>query len=365
MTLLTLYKERIKQNNFEDDASQRHAISLLEPIKQALEERANKKWWHFLQGMNLKPIKGLYLYGGVGRGKSFVMDLFFETLELKKKQRLHFHEFMRMVHEYSHTNRDRIRLDQALPEFAKEFSKNVRVLCFDEFHVTDIADAMILGRLFEHLWENGVVVIATSNWAPENLYKDGLQRDLFLPFIQLLKGKMVVYNLDSGIDYRLEKIKRDDFYCCPDDLNGTQKMDEMFAIMVDGHDVTSRTIIVKGHNFFIPVQSDHRIARFDYRDIIEKEYAALDFLELAQAYEVVMIDHVPQWKKEQKNEVKRFMILVDALYDNKTQLILSAAKPMTELYEEGPLKFEFERTISRLQEMQSVDYIEQIYEAHA
>ena len=272
---------------------------------------------------------------------------------------------MRMVHEYSHTNRDRIRLDQALPEFAKEFSKNVRVLCFDEFHVTDIADAMILGRLFEHLWENGVVVIATSNWAPENLYKDGLQRDLFLPFIQLLKGKMVVYNLDSGIDYRLEKIKRDDFYCCPDDLNGTQKMDEMFAIMVDGHDVTSRTIIVKGHNFFIPVQSDHRIARFDYRDIIEKEYAALDFLELAQAYEVVMIDHVPQWKKEQKNEVKRFMILVDALYDNKTQLILSAAKPMTELYEEGPLKFEFERTISRLQEMQSVDYIEQIYEAHA
>lgn len=356
MTLLTHYKERIKQREFEEDAAQIYAISLLEDLKNEIEARDKTPWWKRLISSKKPKPKGLYLYGGVGRGKSFVMDLFFESVSISKKKRLHFHEFMRMVHDYIHTNRNRVRLDQALPEFAKEFKQQTTLLCFDEFHVTDIADAMILGRLFEHLWEHGLIVVATSNWAPENLYKDGLQRDLFLPFIQLLKGKMDVYHLDGGIDYRLEKIKNDDFYCYPDNDANQAKMNKMFAIMTEGHEVGPKTLKVKGHDLYIPSQSDHRIARFDYKNIIDKDYGALDFLELAQMYEVVMIDHVPQWTKDQKNEVKRFMVLVDALYDQEKQVILSAQVPMEELYLEGTLKFEFERTLSRLQEMQSMDY---------
>ncbi len=355
MSLLTLYNNEVKEKGFVEDALQRHAIELLSNLQKQLEKKEKRSFFEktFLKK---QKIKGLYLYGGVGRGKSFVMDLFFYALKTPKKTRLHFHEFMRMVHEYIHLNKGRIGLDQALPEFAKDFAKNTQILCFDEFHVTDIADAMILGRLFEQLWLRGVVVVATSNWAPKDLYKDGLQRDLFLPFIQSLQGKMDVYNLDGGIDYRLEKIKGEDLYFYPLSKEAEDKMNAMFDVLTEGHQVIDRILKVKGHDLVIPYQSEHRVARFDYKDILTKDYAALDFLELASHYEVIMIDRLKQWSRDEKNEVKRFMILVDALYDQGRKLIISASVPMQDLYKEGALLFEFERTLSRLQEMQSIDY---------
>lgn len=306
--------------------------------------------------------QGLYLYGSVGRGKSMLMDLFFETAPADRKRRVHFHEFMLEVHQRLHDHRRSGKSkgdgpDEALPDLARALADEAWLLCFDEFHVTNIVDAMILGRLFTHLFDLGVVVVATSNWPPDMLYKDGLQRELFLPFIALLKEKLDILSLDGPTDYRLDRLKGVPIYHHPLGPTASAALDRAFAALTGGALGEPTHLLVQGRRVEIP-HAAKSVARADFRDLCGKPLGAADYLGIATHFHTLLIDNVPIMKDELRNEAKRFMTLIDALYEHKVNVVIAADGPPERLYPEGTHAFEFERTVSRLMEMQSEDYLQ-------
>lgn len=356
---LALYQSKIEQDVVEDDPQQRRALAALERLHGEL--TAPRGWAVKMRARLLgRPLqaRGVYLYGAVGRGKSMVMDLFYASLPQNyPKRRVHFHEFMLGVHEMMHAARqNRAGAGDALPRYARALARNVRVLCFDEFHVTDVADAMILGRLFTALFAANVAVVATSNWPPDRLYEGGLQRDRFLPFIDLVKARMEVVALTGGVDYRLKALTDNGVYFWPLGMQSQIRADALFAQLTDHAAPYSETVAVKGRVISVKCAAKG-VARFGFADLCEKPLGAGDYLALAARYHTIFLEDVPALGDAQRNEAKRLMILVDTLYEARRKLVVSAQQPTEKLYSGGDHAYEFERTVSRLMEMQGTSYL--------
>ncbi len=363
------YRELKHSGALHEDPIQELAAEKLQSLHHALngyKHQTGAVGWKERLGLSRRrddPPQGLYMYGGVGRGKSMLMDLLFETSPIEAKRRVHFHEFMieihSKIHKWRQAQKDRATKEtDPLPKIAAEVSETATVLCFDEFHVTDIADAMILGRLFEALFEHGVVVVATSNWAPDDLYKDGLQRDRFLPFINLLKQRLDVLHLDSETDYRMIRLKGFQAYHSPLGADATRELDQAFQGLTEGARVEPGIIEVKGRTLTIP-EAARGVAKCTFADLCAKPLGAEDYLAIASRYHTMVLDGVPKLSADKRNEAKRFMTLIDALYEAKVNLIMAADAAPHELYREGNHAFEFERSVSRLMEMQSTEYREE------
>ncbi|TGQ77487.1 cell division protein ZapE [Mesorhizobium sp. M8A.F.Ca.ET.207.01.1.1] len=330
-----------------------------------LAQKSSALGWLFARKRETQEaVKGLYIHGGVGRGKTMLMDMFFELLPVRRKRRVHFNDFMANVQDRIQKHRQArkegtVREDDPIPPVAKALAEQAWVLCFDEFSVTDIADAMILSRLFSALFASGVVLVATSNVAPEDLYRDGLNRQLFLPFIAILKRHAEVLSLDSDKDYRLEKLARTPVYLMPADAAADEALDEAWQAMTHGAPTAETSLTLKGRKVAVPAAAGDA-ARFSFADLCEKPLGARDYLAIAGRFSTVFIDHVPVLGEGKRNEAKRFILLIDTLYDHHVRLVVSADAPPHELYvaRRGVEVFEFERTASRLIEMQSRDWLD-------
>ncbi len=366
------YRQWLAEGALKPDPEQELAAEKLQLLHHALTNYAPQSGvtgWRARLGITQRPREpapqGLYLFGGVGRGKSMLMDLFFETAPVEAKRRVHFHAFMLEVHDRLHRWRSdphiRPRIRRAgkdaddIQVLAHVLAEEVWLLCFDEFHVVDIADAMILGRLFTQLFERGVVVIATSNWPPDDLYKDGLQRDLFLPFIALLKEKLDVLELDHGIDYRIERLKGQQLYHHPLGAAASRALARAFNEITDGAEPAPDHIVLKGRRLEIP-RAARGAAWFAYEDLCERPLGPADYLELAVQYHTVLVDGVPRFTEDMRNAAKRFITLIDALYEHRCYAIIAAEVPPDRLNGTETHALEFTRTVSRIIEMQAEDY---------
>ncbi len=308
--------------------------------------------------------RGLYIHGGVGRGKTMLMDLFFSLVPIKRKRRAHFHEFMADVHDRIHQHRQKLKNGETkqadpVPPVAEALIAEARLLCFDEFSVTDIADAMILSRLFSELFARGCILVATSNVEPDNLYKDGLNRGLFLPFVGLLKKHVDIVALDSGTDYRLEKDEGLPVFRHPLGAEADRAMDKAWERETAGAEAAPATIGFRGRKIAVPAAAG-RAARFSFADLCEKPMGAADYLAVLQRYDTIFLDHIPLLGPDRRNETKRFINLVDTIYDHGARLFASAAAAPESLLvaKKGTEGFEFDRTVSRLIEIRSAEYAE-------
>ncbi|WP_422031131.1 cell division protein ZapE [Reyranella sp.] len=305
---------------------------------------------------------GLYIWGSVGRGKSMLMDLFFADAPVAKKRRVHFHEFMLEVQARLHRRREELAARGAPPEsdtivpIAREIAAETRLLCFDEFQVTNIADAMILGRLFETLFEEGITVIATSNRAPDDLYKNGLQRDRFLPFIELVKQRLEVLELGGAQDYRMGRLRELDLYLTPLGSWATKKLDEAFRALSNGADGEPRVLRTQGRDVEVP-RAAPGVAMAHFMDWCAKPMGAADFLCIADSFHTVIVAEIPKMGPDSQDKAVRFVTMIDTFYEKKVKFICSAAANPGNLYPEGDGSFEFQRTVSRLMEMQSPEYL--------
>jgi cell division protein ZapE len=363
------YAASIADGQVERDDAQLAVVDQLVRLETRIAEhrlvrKSSSLGWRF-GGREKKQtrIKGLYIYGDVGRGKTMLMDLFFEASPVQRKRRAHFHEFMIDVHERVHAFRQQMKQGEhagvdPIELTAAELAQEAWLLCFDEFHITDIADAMILGRLFAQLFERGVVLVATSNVAPADLYKEGLNRALFVPFIDMLERHMEIVRLDARTDFRLEKLAGMQVWYAPADAAADAALDEAWRRLARGHRGEAAELALKGRTVRVP-RAALGVARFSFHDLCEQPLAASDYLRIAREYHTMILDRIPVMGLETRTAAKRFIILVDTLYDLNVKLIASAEAEPEGLYrgDEGFEAQEFRRTASRLMEMRSQPYL--------
>jgi cell division protein ZapE len=360
------YEALVAAGAIERDPAQLALVEKLDDLATAMAARRRRKsgTLAWLLPKRAAPLpNGLYIWGSVGRGKTMLMDLFFEGLSVRRKRRAHFHAYMADVHERIHDWRQRLKRgevtgDDPIRPVAESLAAEARVLCFDEFAVVDIADAMILGRLFTALFELGVVVVATSNVPPDDLYKGGLNRTLFVPFIALLKERTEVVHLGARTDFRLEKFGDSPVYFTPADDNARRALDELFARLTRGAIAKPAKLKVHGRPVDVPMQA-MGVARFAYPGLCKRPLGAADYIAIARAYHTVVLDGVPALTPAQRDEARRLITLIDIFYERKVKLILSAETEPQGLFhaETGAEAFEFARTVSRLAEMRSRDYL--------
>lgn len=353
---LERYGDLVAAGGIEPDAAQYEAADKLDQLAQALVRwRPRRGLFGLFSGGASQQPRGLYIHGAVGRGKTMLMDLFHASLAFEPKRRVHFHEFMADVHERIALAR-RSDAGDPIPAVARRIADEARLLCFDELHVTDIADAMILGRLFKVLFESGVVVVATSNAAPQDLYRNGLNRQLFLPFVDLIEDHMDVLELAAAKDFRLEKLNGHRLYFTPADASSEAEVDRIWLRLTGGQGGKRAEIRVKGRTVKVP-QAAMGAARFSFADLCENPLGALDYLHIARAFHTLVIERIPVLGPQRRNEARRFINLVDTLYDNRVCLVASAEAEPDQLYVSGDGADLFERTASRLMEMRSEAYL--------
>ena len=339
----------IAEGRLQPDSAQAEAAEKLDAVLARL-SNPRKKWFR-----TIWP-RGLYLWGGVGRGKSMLMDWFFEFAPVEKKRRVHFHAFMLEVHEAIHAHRQSGRGGDPIAEVAERVVEHARLLCFDEFHVTDITDAMILSRLFDAIWEEGCTVVATSNRAPDDLYRNGLNRQLFLPFIESLKRHMEVDEFEGGPDHRLRALTAAPVYYTPLGPETEAAMDAAWQRLTGEAEAKETVLRVQGRDLRLR-RTAAGVARAGFKRLCEEPLGSADYLGLAQSFQTLMLENVPVMGPADRNAAKRFVTLVDALYETRTKLVMSAEVEPANLYESGDGAFEFERTVSRLVEMRTEDYL--------
>lgn len=354
--LINRYNALIARGDVVRDDAQMEAVQKLEELRVWLESRAitRKGLFSGFRGRKAAGMQhGLYLWGGVGAGKSMLMDLFFEATDIKRKRRVHFHAFMQEVHAGLHAARATGHDDPIAP-VADGIAEQARLLCFDEMQITDITDAMIVGRLFEKLFQAGTSIVTTSNRAPDDLYRNGLNRQLFLPFIALIKDRMVVHHLFTDVDYRQDRLRGRQTWFTPADAAARAALDDIWHSLTEG---AESPLILKVVSRKVTLPRFHNgAARAGFADLCDRPLGPADFLALTEAVRVLVIDDIPRLSRARNNEAKRFVTLIDAAYEAGTRLFCSAEAEPEDLYAKGPGAFEFERTASRLREMQSEDW---------
>ena len=359
------YRHDLEQEGFSYDPSQEYAVGCLQSLyERLLDDAASNSSRKGLiarligkigSAPTAEPVKGVYFWGGVGRGKTYLMDNFYESLPFERKMRAHFHRFMRRIHrELKQLEGEKNPLEKVADRIAGE----ARVICFDEFFVSDIADAMLLGTLLELLFARRVVLVATSNIVPDNLYKNGLQRQRFLPTITLLNQHTDVVNIDGGIDYRLRALEQAELYHSPLDAEAEQALMSAFKGLVPAIGEVREGVALEVENRQIPCRYISKdVVWFDFDVICNIPRSQYDYIELAREFHAVLVGNVPQMGRKNDDQARRFVNLVDEFYDRNVKLVLSAEVDMASLYAEGGLEFEFQRTQSRLLEMQSHEYL--------
>ncbi len=358
------YRDVVASGEIQSDSAQLEAVEHLQRLYDVLvasnstSDRSEAGWLKRLLNLPVRrqqqdSIKGLYFWGGVGRGKTYLMDLFYESLPFAGKQRMHFHRFMRHVHQQLHLLQGEAN---PLRKIARDFAQQCRVLCFDEFFVSDITDAMILAGLLEALLDHGVVLVATSNVAPKNLYREGLQRSKFLPAIALLEARTTILNVDGGVDYRLRVLQDAEIYHAPLDAQADEGLARSFRALSPDMGEPNMLLEIEGRH--IPTRyCGDGVVWFEFSALCEGPRSQNDYIELAMLYQTVLVSNVPQFTVRHEDAARRFISLIDEFYDHNVKLILSAAVSVLELYQGERLGFEFQRTESRLQEMQSEEYL--------
>lgn len=356
------YKQDLTLDDFQYDAAQENAVKSLQRLYEDLQNRplpisgfkkVFNRWKKVYAKQESTSIKGLYFWGGVGRGKTYLVDTFYDCLPIKNKTRVHFHRFMHRVH-----NELKLLSGQSDPLkiIAKKFADETCIICFDEFFVSDITDAMILGTLFEELFARNVTLVATSNIIPDELYRNGLQRARFLPAIKLINENCQVVNVDSGVDYRLRTLKQAEIYHYPLDQRAEDNLNKYFTQLSCAQGRVESYIEV--NNRQVPtVQVSDGVVHFNFSVLCESARSQSDYMELSRIYHTVLLANVTQMGVDNDDSTRRFVALVDEFYERNVKLIISAQVPLEELYTGGRLSFEFKRCLSRLQEMQSNDYL--------
>ncbi len=353
MAVRQFYEATLAERGFKSDEAQLRAIESLERCENEWADYKARRGNALAKLISRPPIpRGVYMVGGVGRGKSFLMDCFFQSVPLTRKTRLHFHEFMREVHRELQDLKGTVN---PLDELGRRIARRFRLICFDEFHVADVTDAMILHRLLEALFANRVSIVATSNFHPDDLYPNGLHRDRILPAVELLKDKLEVIDVDAGTDYRQQTLAGMAMYHCPLDAAAGAAMARAFDRLAEARD--DDPVMHIEHRSLQALRRAGGVVWFDFKTLCGGPRSQNDYLEIASRFHTVLLSGVPQMSPRLASEARRFTWLVDVLYDRRVKLVLSAAVAADQLYTEGPLAHEFPRTVSRLAEMQSAAFL--------
>ncbi|WP_448212864.1 cell division protein ZapE [Colwellia sp. MEBiC06753] len=359
---LEKYQNDLQRDDFQYDQAQENAVKHLQRLFEDFQnkplpvtgfKKVFNRWKRVVAKQETKTIKGLYFWGGVGRGKTYLVDTFFDCLPFENKMRVHFHRFMHRVHEEMKSLGGQ---SDPLKIIAKRFADETCIICFDEFFVSDITDAMILGTLFEELFKHNVTLVATSNIIPDDLYKNGLQRARFLPAINLINQHCEVVNVDSGVDYRLRTLEQAEIYHHPLDKQASENLNKYFnQLSVEAGEQGKKITI--NHRSLTSIQESDGVVQFEFSELCESARSQSDYMELSKVYHTVLLANVKQMNRDCDDAARRFIALIDEFYERKVKLIISAETSMEALYSYGGLEFEFKRCLSRLQEMQSRDYL--------